>query len=78
MATTFFSQTNPKTFVKDGSYAKLLRDRGYHYQDEAEISPDLTPEYERVLKNFYVEHIHTDDEIRCCDTPLSQSFLLAR
>ncbi len=57
--------------MKDGSYAKLLRDRGYHYQDEAEISPDLTPEYERVLKNFYVEHIHTDDEIRCCDTPPS-------
>jgi len=53
---------NPDTFDSDGSYAKLKEERGYNYEDVNE--PSTNPDYEQMIKRFYVEHMHTDEEIR--------------
>ena len=55
---------NPDTFETDGSYDKIRQDRGYNYEDRLEVSPTTLPGYEEKIKNFYTEHIHTDEEIR--------------
>ena len=55
---------NPDTFESDGSYDKIRSDRGYNYEDRLEVSPTPLPDYDNKIKNFYTEHIHTDEEIR--------------
>lgn len=42
----------------------LKKERGYTYEDAIEVSPDKLPNYDATIKNFYKEHIHTDEEIR--------------
>lgn len=43
---------------------ELKKIRGYSYEDEISISKDTLDDYENKIKNFYKEHLHTDEEIR--------------
>lgn len=56
---------------KDGNFdearlQKIRDDRGYSYQDHIEISRDALPNYDEMLKIFFTEHLHSDEEIRFC------------
>ncbi|KAL3690946.1 hypothetical protein R1sor_004597 [Riccia sorocarpa] len=53
-------------YENDPELEKIRKDRGYNYHDIIDVSPDTLPEYERKIKSFYEEHIHTDEEIRYC------------
>lgn len=35
-------------------------------QDYLDLCPEKVENYEQKIKNFYTEHIHTDEEIRYC------------
>ncbi|XP_060531367.1 acireductone dioxygenase [Cylas formicarius] len=48
----------------DGALEKICKDRGYSYEDEIVCSKECLRNYEEKLKMFYVEHLHTDEEIR--------------
>ncbi|BBN13202.1 1,2-dihydroxy-3-keto-5-methylthiopentene dioxygenase [Marchantia polymorpha subsp. ruderalis] len=53
-------------FENDPELEKIRKERNYTYQDIINVSPTSLPEYERKIKSFYEEHIHTDEEIRYC------------
>jgi len=55
---------DPKAFTEDGSYEKIRLERGYNYEDRLEVSPATLPGYDEKIRNFFTEHIHTDEEIR--------------
>ncbi|TRY71599.1 hypothetical protein TCAL_00988 [Tigriopus californicus] len=55
---------NPATLATDGVLEGIKQDRGYNYEDCCEISKGTLPDYEVKIKNFFTEHIHTDEEIR--------------
>eukprot|EP00245_Coleochaete_scutata_P001071 TRINITY_DN112_c0_g1_i1.p1 TRINITY_DN112_c0_g1~~TRINITY_DN112_c0_g1_i1.p1 ORF type:complete len:198 (-),score=58.69 TRINITY_DN112_c0_g1_i1:704-1297(-) len=57
---------NADIFETDPELQKIRDDRGYSYQDIITVSPEKLPNYEAKIKNFYEEHIHTDEEIRFC------------
>ncbi|XP_074657090.1 acireductone dioxygenase-like [Tubulanus polymorphus] len=43
---------------------EIRADRGYSYEDEFETSPEKDPNYEEKLKSFFIEHLHSAEEIR--------------
>ncbi|KAE8677658.1 1,2-dihydroxy-3-keto-5-methylthiopentene dioxygenase 2 [Hibiscus syriacus] len=45
---------------------KIREERGYSYMDFCEVCPEKLPNYEEKIKNFFEEHLHTDEEIRYC------------
>jgi len=55
---------NPAAYPEDPKLAAIQKVRGYSYNDLITVSPDTLPEYEKKIKAFYEEHIHTDEEIR--------------
>ncbi|KAJ9512572.1 hypothetical protein QJQ45_018929 [Haematococcus lacustris] len=48
----------------DPKLAAIRKVRGYSYVEIISISKDTLSGYDEKLKTFYMEHIHTDEEIR--------------
>ncbi|CAN1279912.1 Acireductone dioxygenase 2 [Linum perenne] len=53
-------------YETDEELKKIRKDRGYSYVDFCEVCPEKLPNYEQKIKNFFEEHLHTDEEIRYC------------
>lgn len=45
-------------------YEKLRRVRGYNFEDVISVAKDTLPDYENKIKAFFIEHLHTDEEVR--------------
>ncbi|XP_015635078.1 acireductone dioxygenase 3 isoform X1 [Oryza sativa Japonica Group] len=46
---------------------KIMREqRGYLHMDIVELTPEKMPNYEVMIKRFFEEHLHTDEEVRYC------------
>ncbi|XVF38286.1 hypothetical protein REPUB_Repub20aG0087700 [Reevesia pubescens] len=57
---------NPKDYENDEELKKIREARGYNYMDLLDLCPEKVANYEEKLRNFYTEHIHSDEEIRYC------------
>uniref|UniRef100_A0A803R8H3 Acireductone dioxygenase n=1 Tax=Cannabis sativa TaxID=3483 RepID=A0A803R8H3_CANSA len=53
-------------YETDEELKKIRTERGYSYTDFCEVCPEKLPNYEEKIKNFFEEHLHTDEEIRYC------------
>jgi 1,2-dihydroxy-3-keto-5-methylthiopentene dioxygenase len=53
-------------YESDEDLEKIRKDRGYSYIDFCEVCPEKLLNYEVKIKNFFEEHLHTDEEIRYC------------
>ncbi|MCD9558573.1 hypothetical protein HAX54_015978 [Datura stramonium] len=53
-------------YETDEELKKIRAARGYSYMDFCEVCPEKLPNYEEKIKNFFEEHLHTDEEIRYC------------
>ncbi|WVZ55574.1 hypothetical protein U9M48_006215 [Paspalum notatum var. saurae] len=57
---------NANDWENDENLKKIREARGYSYMDICDVCPEKLPNYEAKLKNFFEEHLHTDEEIRYC------------
>ncbi|CAN0326365.1 unnamed protein product [Pylaiella littoralis] len=48
----------------DPALDQIRSDRGYSYQDIITVSPDRLEGYEKKIRSFFDEHMHSDEEIR--------------
>ncbi|KAJ1687055.1 hypothetical protein LUZ63_018445 [Rhynchospora breviuscula] len=53
-------------YENDENLKKIREARGYSYVDICDVCPEKLPNYELKIKNFFEEHLHTDEEIRYC------------
>ncbi|KAJ3673866.1 hypothetical protein LUZ60_005858 [Juncus effusus] len=53
-------------YETDENLKKIREARGYSYVDICDVCPEKLPNYEAKIKNFFEEHLHTDEEIRYC------------
>lgn len=53
-------------YENDEELKKIREARGYSYMDFCEVCPEKLPNYDEKIKNFFEEHLHTDEEIRYC------------
>jgi len=52
-------------YRKEGSmFDNLKKERGYSFEDTICVNRDTLPNYDEKIKNFFCEHLHTDEEIR--------------
>lgn len=59
-----YFQVNHLKYKTDNTLKELREKRGYSYEDEITCSKGCLQNYEEKLKNFFTEHLHTDEEIR--------------
>ncbi|RZF38200.1 hypothetical protein LSTR_LSTR005561 [Laodelphax striatellus] len=59
-----YFKINGKDLSNDDLLNKIKRERNYNYEDEITCSKECLQNYDEKLKNFYTEHLHTDEEIR--------------
>ncbi|KAL6575370.1 1,2-dihydroxy-3-keto-5-methylthiopentene dioxygenase [Orobanche minor] len=57
---------DPKIYENDKELQKTRQERGYNYMDLLDLCHANMENYEQQLQNFYIEHIHVDEEIRYC------------
>ncbi|KAG8088327.1 hypothetical protein GUJ93_ZPchr0010g7551 [Zizania palustris] len=57
---------NPDSWENDENLKRIRQARGYSYVDICDICPVKLPNYDAKIKNFFEEHLHTDEEIRYC------------
>ncbi|RLN39112.1 heat stress transcription factor A-2d-like [Panicum miliaceum] len=57
---------NADGWENDENLKKIREARGYSYMDICDVCPEKLPNYEAKIKNFFEEHLHTDEEIRYC------------
>ncbi|CAD6343412.1 unnamed protein product [Miscanthus lutarioriparius] len=57
---------NAGDWENDENLKKIREARGYSYMDICDVCPEKLPNYEAKIKNFFEEHLHTDEEIRYC------------
>ncbi|XP_067613544.1 acireductone dioxygenase isoform X4 [Eurosta solidaginis] len=55
---------NSKNYEEDELLSTIRKRRNYTFEDEITCSKLCISEFESKLKTFYVEHLHTDEEIR--------------
>nr|XP_057946360.1 acireductone dioxygenase isoform X1 [Doryrhamphus excisus] len=55
---------NADIYDDDPELQLIRKEQGYSYMDIITVEKNTLPNYEEMLKVFYQEHIHLDDEIR--------------
>jgi 1,2-dihydroxy-3-keto-5-methylthiopentene dioxygenase len=43
---------------------EISHSRGYNYRDEIVVNRERLPNYDSRIKQFFEEHLHTDEEVR--------------
>jgi len=58
-----YLKVNADDHLNDEALNQLKKERGYSYEDVCNITEQM-PEYQKKIKSFFEEHIHSDEEIR--------------
>ncbi|WVZ84941.1 hypothetical protein U9M48_031908, partial [Paspalum notatum var. saurae] len=53
-------------YEKDENLTMIRDQRGYLHMDIVTLTPEKMANYEVMIKRFFEEHLHTDEEVRYC------------